>query len=78
MADSHRPVYFAMLDVLMNHLPAICSNFFLFKEELSFFGALRVGELVSPSGRGIGLFGCCGLRRQVDFVQSGLLGLGLY
>lgn len=52
--NSHRPVLFAMLGVLLDHLPKVCSTPFeavLLRTAfvLAFFGALRVGELVNHS-----------------------------
>ena len=52
--DTRRPVTFGVLGGIVEQLPRVCSSLYevaLFKAAflLAFFGAFRVGELVSPS-----------------------------
>lgn len=72
--DTRRPVSFGLLQDLVGILPRVCSSLYevqLFTAafSLAFFGALRIGELVSKNKRGTGGLMFSDVQIAADSVQ---------
>lgn len=88
--DTRRPVSFGLLQDMVGILPRVCSSpyevqLFTAAFSLAFFGALRIGELVSKNKRGVGGLLFSEVQINTDSVQllisrskTDQLGKGVY